>query len=187
MKKRESFIFYRSFYEAILELPEEDQKNLLLAVANYSLNFEKPKLTGLSKAVWILIKPQLDANNKRFENGLKGGRPKTKTKPKRNQNETKTKPNNNVNVNNNVNDNVNKEFLRKETEWRNKLLKHLNIELEEYNRHLDEFEIAQDLDRPEKELKKHFFNWIKLRDLKKKRIVIRSFDDINPDGSFKIK
>ncbi len=107
MKKRDSFIFYRSFYESILELPEDNQKDLLLAIANYSLNFSEPNLDGLSRAIWILIKPQLDANNKRYQNGSKGGRPKTKPKPKNNQSETKPK----ANKNDNVNDNKNKELL----------------------------------------------------------------------------
>lgn len=114
MKERDSFIFYRSFYESILELPEDNQKDLLLAIANYSLNFKEPSLKGLSKAVWILIKPQLDANNKRYENGKKGGRPKTKDKPKDNQTKTKSEPNKNVNVNKNVNK---KEIQQRFSSW----------------------------------------------------------------------
>lgn len=102
---RDSIIFYRSFYEAINELPLNVQAKVYSAIFEYSLNFNEVELSGLPKTIFTLIKPQLDANNKRFENGSKGGRKKTETKPKRNQNETKTEANNNVNDNNN--DNVN--------------------------------------------------------------------------------
>jgi hypothetical protein len=107
---RDSTIFYRSFYEAISELTNEQQGIVYNAIFNYALNGIEPELTGIAKTVFTLIKPQLDANNKRFENGSKGGRPKqteTKIKPNNNQNKTKTEPNNNNNVNNNVNVNVN--------------------------------------------------------------------------------
>lgn len=109
---RDSMVFYRSFYEAIKELPLDVQAKVYSAIFEYSLNFNEVVLEGLPKTIFTLIKPQLDANNKRFENGKKGGRKKvdnnqteTKSEPKQNQTETKTEPNNNVNVN--VNDNVN--------------------------------------------------------------------------------
>src|SRR5690606_38006761 len=105
---RDSIIFYRSFYEAIRELPYEVQGQIYTAIFEYSLNFNEVVLEGLPKTIFTLIKPQLDANNKRYENGKKGGRNKqneTKTKPKDNQNETKTEANKNVNDNDNVNEN----------------------------------------------------------------------------------
>jgi len=73
----------------------------------------------------------------------------------------------------------NNNFLRQNSEWRNKLLKHFNIELEEYLRHLEAFELSNDVNREESELKKHFYNWIKNRDLKKKpRKIVKGFKDI---------
>ena len=107
---RDSSIFYRSFYEAISELPEVNQLEVYKAVFEYTFNFKENELKGLSKTIFTLIKPQLDANNKKFTNGKNGGRPpkykqdETKEEPKNNQNETKSKANVNVNVN--VNDNV---------------------------------------------------------------------------------
>ena len=129
--ERESFVFYRSFYEGIKELPRDIQGEVLTAIMEYGLNGvttenQKP----ITKAMFALIKPQLDANNQRFENGKRGGRPKadcnqteTETKPKQNQTETKLKPNHNQtetkpepNVNDNVNVNDNDiSFLKKET------------------------------------------------------------------------
>jgi len=107
---RDSTIFYRSFYEALRELPPVNQGEIYNAIFEYCFNDQTIELNGLSKTIFTLIKPQLDANNKRFENGKKGGRPnqnETKDKPNNNQNETKTEANNNNNVNNNVNKNNN--------------------------------------------------------------------------------
>lgn len=102
--ERDSFIFYRSFYEAIKEIPDEEQLIAYRAITEYALNGTEINIQGISKAIFTLVKPQIDANTKRYENGKKGGR-----KPKENQKETKLKPNvnDNVNVNVNGNDNVN--------------------------------------------------------------------------------
>ena len=108
---KESFIFYRSFYEALIEMSKENQADCLMAIANYALNGEEPTLTPEVRLFFTLVKPQIDANNQRFLNGKKGGRPKkTKTKPKNNQTKTETEPN--VNVNDNVNVNVNKNNIK---------------------------------------------------------------------------
>ena len=110
--ERESFVFYRSFYEGIKELPRDIQGEVLTAIMEYGLNgVTTENQKQITKAMFALIKPQLDANNQRFENGKKGGRPKancnqteTETKPKQNRNKTKHEPNVNVNVNVNDND-----------------------------------------------------------------------------------
>ena len=110
---RDSFIFYRSFLEGIEELPDKDKLKVLLAIARYALNDQDAKLTGLSKMAYTLIKPQLDANKERYENGKKGGRPKSKPMVFKNEENKKTdgyvekKPNVNVNENVNENDNEN--------------------------------------------------------------------------------
>jgi len=106
---RESFVFYKSFYESIKELDPKDQVQIYNAIFEYEFYKIEPELSGVYKSIFTLIIPQLEANNKRYENGKKGGRPKnqkeTKIKPNKNQKETKVEPN--VNVNDNVNDNVN--------------------------------------------------------------------------------
>lgn len=99
---RDSFIFYRSFYEAISELPKENQADTYNAIMKYALNQEEIELTGISKAIFSLVKPQLDANYKKYENGKQK---KSKTEAK--QKQTKSKIGTNVNENENVNDNEN--------------------------------------------------------------------------------
>jgi hypothetical protein len=117
---RDSFIIYRSFYEAICDLDSESQAQVFKAICEYSLNFEEIELTGIAKTIFKLIKPQLDANNKRYENGKQ---PKfkqkiSKTEAKEKQNISKIEANDNVNDNVNVNDNdnvnVNEEGEKKE-------------------------------------------------------------------------
>ena len=96
---RDSFIFYRSFFEAAEDLCPEEKCAMFDAICDYALNFKEPSLEGTPKLAFRLIKPQLDANIARFNNGQKGGRPsskKTKPKPKRNQTKTKVKPNHNL-------------------------------------------------------------------------------------------
>lgn len=122
--ERESFVFYRSFYEGIKELPRDIQGEVLTAIMEYGLNgVTTENQKQITKAMFALIKPQLDANNQRFENGKNGGAPKgnqnARKQPKNNQETTKKQPKNNqkqpnVNVNDNVNVN-NISFSKKET------------------------------------------------------------------------
>lgn len=120
---RESFVFYRSFYESIKRLPERAQLSLFHAVVEYGLNQVAPDFTGISQqpfveAIFAGIRPQLDANHKRFLNGCKGGEyGKMGGAPKGNQNARKDKqPQNNPkstpNVNENENENVNVKVTR---------------------------------------------------------------------------
>ena len=126
---RESFVFFKSFFDAIEELPTKYQPDIYAAVCKYSLYGEVPELTGVAKALFILMKANIDASEKKYiaaiENGKKGGRPKkdaeimeqteenpieTERKPEKNPietqakpTETETKPNANLNVNDNDN------------------------------------------------------------------------------------
>ena len=113
---RDSFVFYESFYLALSELSAAQQGKIYTAICRYALYGEEPELRGASSAVFKLIKPQIDANNRRWENGkkggehgIKGGRPKNpKETPKKPLENPKETPNVHVhvNVNDNVNDNV---------------------------------------------------------------------------------
>lgn len=106
---RDSTIFYRSFYEAIKELPLDNQALIYDAIFSYALDFTEKDLTGICKTVFTLIKPQLDANNKRYKNGkepkTKQTESKTEAKPKQTKSKTEANKNKNVNKNNNLNEN----------------------------------------------------------------------------------
>lgn len=115
---KESIVFYKSFYEAIQNIPQEEQLKLYNAIFSYSFTDTEPKIEdGIAKAMFILMKPNIDSANARYkasvENGKKGGRPKKETqeKPKKNlketQKETNTNLNDNVDVDDNEDDNVN--------------------------------------------------------------------------------
>lgn len=101
-EKRDSVVFYRSFYEAIKELPSEQKGIIYDAIFEYSLNFNEVALSGMNATIFTLIKPQLEANNKKYYNGKKA---------KRKQNGSKTGANVNGNANANVNDNVNEYYV----------------------------------------------------------------------------
>lgn len=123
----ESFVFYKSFADAIENLPAEQYKAIVVALTTYALNGEEPDLSDpYVKALFTLMKPQVDANNRKREAGRKGGEqnqanPKlNEANPKQNeakgkQNEANPKQNQanpkqneaNVNVNANVNANDN--------------------------------------------------------------------------------
>ena len=100
--KRDSFIFYRSYYEAMSGLKDRDKLQLFKAISELSLNNNEIELTGICKNIFVAIKPQILANSERYENGKKGGRPKKETtgfKDKKTVGFKDKKPNENVNEN----------------------------------------------------------------------------------------
>ena len=108
----ESFVFYRSFAEALEQLPAEQYKEAMVAICRYGLdgvmtNTEDP----VCHAIMTLVKPQIDANAKRRESGKKGaesrwhsdGKPMAKdSKPMATSCESIPNANANANVNANV-------------------------------------------------------------------------------------
>lgn len=115
---RESFIFYRSFYEALEGMDKESQADCLMTLARYALTGETGDMTPVVRMFFMMAKPQIDANNKRFENGCKGGefgklggRPRKTPIEEKEENEnpkiTPKKPLKNPTETPNVNDNVN--------------------------------------------------------------------------------
>ena len=73
MPCKDTFIVYRSFYEATKPLSDEDKLALFDAIFEFGLNHKESDLAALPKAMFSLMKPILEANHKRWLNGKKGG------------------------------------------------------------------------------------------------------------------
>lgn len=75
----ESFVFYRSFRDAISEMSDDNKLATLLAICDYALYGVEPKLKdAMARAVFTVARPSIDANKDRHTNGKKGGRPPKK-------------------------------------------------------------------------------------------------------------
>ena len=117
-------VFYRSFYEALSELPEKNQLEIYRAIFELSLNENRIELSGLSKTIFTLIEPQVLANLQRFKNG-------SKPKEKRNGSETEAKKKQSkseLEANKNKNKNKNKNENNKENENKKKNLEPPTLE-----------------------------------------------------------
>ena len=84
---RNQFTFYRSYYEALKNLPQKDQTKVFMAVCAYALDDEPPTLSGVPLSVFTLIRPTLDSGrNKALNRQNKTKTNKEQTKNKRTTN-----------------------------------------------------------------------------------------------------
>ena len=89
--KATSFVFYESFRDASRNLDDATRLALYEAIMDYSLYGEEPdEGNPVAAAMFKLVRPVLDTNAKRRENGRNGGRPASTD----NQEESKPKPEN---------------------------------------------------------------------------------------------
>lgn len=72
--ERQQFTFYRSFYEALKNLPSRDRLAVYDAVCAYALDGTEPAVTGVAATVFTLIRPVLDTGRKRARTGKQGGK-----------------------------------------------------------------------------------------------------------------
>lgn len=74
---RDSVLFYRSFYDALKNIPPDERLKVYDAIMEYGMYDRDPDLDGVALAIFLLAKPQIDANNKRYENGCKAKKKRT--------------------------------------------------------------------------------------------------------------
>lgn len=66
--ERKQFTWYRSYYDALKELPAEEFRDIVLAVCAYALDGEEPELSGVARAIFTLIRPTLEVGRSKAEN-----------------------------------------------------------------------------------------------------------------------
>lgn len=130
----DSFVFYRSFYNAVKLLPKDEQLGFFFSVCDFAFDEKEPELSGdMQEAMFALMRPNISASVGRYissvENGKKGGAPKgnqnAKKQPKNNLKTTqennlkqpkKTTQNNpDKTTQNNLNKNINKNIFISDT------------------------------------------------------------------------
>ena len=99
--ERKQFTWYRSYYDALKELPAEEFRYIVLAVCAYALDGEETELSGVARAIFTLIRPTLEVGRSKAENRSRteqtsisaeqtGNRPEqTKNKPEQTENKRK--------------------------------------------------------------------------------------------------
>ena len=86
MTMAESMIFYRSYMDALEEIEDPAVfREVVQALFYYACDGTEPKPgqlgTSEARIIWKLVKPLIDANATRRENGRLGGRPRKMPKP----------------------------------------------------------------------------------------------------------
>lgn len=80
--ERNTFKFFRSYRDsarAIASVSVEDAYSFLMAVMDYALDGALPDSAGTTAAMFLLVKPTLDASIKKQESGAKGGSSRKQT------------------------------------------------------------------------------------------------------------
>jgi hypothetical protein len=109
----DSFIFYRSFAKALNAVDDETRLKVYDALVMYALDDEEPSCSGVAYAMFALMQPQIDANNRHRNSASSGSKVKAAAHQncangtdQHTQAECQTVPNDNGNVNANANANV---------------------------------------------------------------------------------
>ena len=88
---RDSLVVYRNTIEVAKVLNKSDRLKFYEALFEYALYDKEPEeLIGNPLSFFNLTRPLIDANNKRYRNGCKGGRPKDDDSPRKDFGEYET-------------------------------------------------------------------------------------------------
>ncbi len=162
--ERESFIFYRSFYEAIRELNDDIRLEVFTAITEYALYGKEPEaLKPFARGMFTVIKPNLDANLKRYENGKKGGR-----KPKKQPQAAADRPGETPSGVNEYSSFEEEAARMKEDQiWWEPVCMQFHIDKAEFDTRLEAFithckvERGNELHRSLKDARRHFTSWMR--------------------------
>lgn len=118
----DAIVFYKSFFEAIEDIPEEEQLQVYRALFKHYFYDEEINVKGSAKAILRIMVPLIDNASARYkasvENGKKGGAPygnQNARKYPKEENNLK-QPRNNLNKNININNNINKNMCESSVE-----------------------------------------------------------------------
>lgn len=75
---REGMVFYKSWIDALEDVPAEEFKKAVMAMAAYGLDDVEPELDGIAKVIFSMARPTIDRRKADSENGARGGRPSKK-------------------------------------------------------------------------------------------------------------
>ena len=74
VKRKDNVLIYASFYEAMKECDDDIQIKVFQAVMDYGLYNKHTQLSGIAKSLFIIMKPLIDSNVKKYNDAKKGGR-----------------------------------------------------------------------------------------------------------------
>ena len=143
---KESFLIYKSFYEPVKELPNEDLGELFRALFEYQINGIEPTNTNRIYMAFQFFKNQFRLDEIKYEkivnrnklNGSKGGRPETQNNPNNPVGFKEPKKTDNDNDNDNEKDNDNENILLKKVTKENILKRKLEFK-EKVNPFLEKY------------------------------------------------
>lgn len=117
---KESFVFYKSFYDAIKTLPSEAQLEIYNALCIQNFCDEKHTFKNkIAEAMYLLMQPNIEASYKRYKqnkiNGKKGGAPKGNQNARKQPETTEKQPKNNLDIDIDLNKDIDIECERDHT------------------------------------------------------------------------
>lgn len=183
---RDSFIFYRSFHEAIRCMSDKVQAQIYIAIADYALDgIEPTNLCKEAQGLFLLIRPIIDSNNARYRNGKLGAMyGKLGGRPKKNAADTSPAPDVPPPYSQSFADEVKQ--MKEEKIWLEPVCMQFHITKDEALTRLDRFQRHCDTeccDKPHESLadaKRHFCSW--MRKSYQQQVQMPPMDEPQPEA-----